>query len=71
MLSGAFDTHIYWDDVEARCCSTAYLLLALTVGYLHMEFATASFVQHGRIFIRFFDNVDDDFEYDGRPYRSE
>jgi len=26
---------------------------AVTVGYLHTEFATASFVQHGRIFIRF------------------
>ena len=66
LLLGAFYTWVTRDDVIAA----AQPIRSVTVGYLHTEFATDSFVQHGRIFIRFWDE-DDDFEYNGHPYRFE
>jgi len=54
LLGGFLHTRLVgWRHQRAPQQHSFFTLCFVTVGYLRTELATASFVQHGRIFIRF------------------
>ena len=64
LLLGAIGGFLYTHLVGLR---HRYCLRSVTVGYLHTEFATAKLCNMAE----YLSNFDDDFEYEGRPYRVE
>jgi len=66
LLLGAFYNRVTWDKViDARCCSTAYLLRGLWQSAIFTRSLLLIVLWNMAEYLS--DDVGDNFEYDGRP----